>query len=81
MRRSCRVLEEVKEGKIKFLRTVAIFELSKIPRAVHLRQSLTVSVTYKPSDLKFIIMSQGSLTSSLSPPPIAVAENLPFKAL
>ena len=54
------VLNEVKEGKRKFLRTAAFPELSSIPREIPLDQSLSVSITYEPGDSTFNIMSQGS---------------------
>ena len=75
------VLDEVKEGKRKFLRTAAFPELSSIPRAIPLDQSLSVSIAYEPGDLKFNIISQESKTGFLSPHPAARAQPLPFEAL
>ena len=63
-----RVLEEVKEGKRKYLRVAAFPETSDIPRAIPLDPCLSVSVAYEPSDLKFYIISQHSETGSLSRP-------------
>lgn len=70
-----RVLEEVKEGKRKFLRVAAFPESSSVPRAVPLDPSLSVSIAYEPSDLKYKIGSR-------SPPPVAIESRaLKFKAL
>lgn len=76
-----RVLDEVKEGKRKFLRTAAFPEPSNIPVAIPFDRALTVTVAYEPGDLKFNIMSQQSQTGSLSPVPAVAAEKLPFEAL
>ena len=76
-----RVLEEVKEGKLKFLRTAAVLESSSITVAIPLDRSLTVTVAYESGDLKFNIMSQESQTRSLSPVPVVRAQPLPFEAL
>lgn len=72
-----RVLEEVKEGKRKFLRIAALPESSDIPKAVPLDPSLSVSIAYEPSDLKFSIMSQHSEICSSSPSPV-MAESKPL---
>ena len=66
---SC-ILEEVKEGKRKFLRIAALPESSDIPRAIPLDTSLSVTVAFEPSDLKFDIMSQQSVIGSRSPSPV-----------
>ena len=76
-----RVLEEVKEGKRKFLRTAAFSEPSSIPVALPLDQSLAVTVAYEPGNLNFNIMSQESQIGSLSPPPVVRARNLTYEAL
>lgn len=55
-----RVLEEVKEGKRRFVRTAAFPEPSNIPVAIPLDPSLTVTVAYEPGDLNSNIMLQGS---------------------
>ena len=52
-----RVLNEVKEGKHKYLRVAALPESSSIPKAISLDPSLSVSVAFEPSDLKYSIMS------------------------
>ena len=51
-----RVSEEVQEGKCKFLRVSALPEPSNIPWAIPLYNSLSVTVAFEPSDLKFNIM-------------------------
>ena len=43
-----RVLQEVKEGKRKFLRTAAFPEPSNIPLAIPVDRALAVSVAYEP---------------------------------
>ena len=63
-----RVLNEVIEGKRHTLRIAARPEPSKIPIAIPLTLPLEVTVAYKPSELKFNVMSQGSQTESVSPP-------------
>ena len=45
-----RVLEEVNEGKRRFLNIVAFPEPSNIPVAIPLEPSLTVTVAYEPGD-------------------------------
>ena len=76
-----RVLDEVKEGKRKFLRIAALPEPSSIPVATPLDKTLVVTVAYEPGELKFDIMSQQSQTGSRSPPPVVEAESAPFGAL
>lgn len=76
-----RVLEEVEEGKRKFLRTAAFPEPSSIPIAIPLDRTLTITVAYEPGDHRFNIMSQESQDGFVSPVPAVAAENLPFEAL
>ena len=76
-----RVLEEVKEGKRKFLRTAAFPEPSNIPLAIPVDKTLAVSVAYEPGSLKFNIMSQQSQTGSQSPPPVVAVPEKPYAAL
>ena len=77
-----RVLEEVKEGKRKYLRVAALPESLSIPRALPIDHSLSVTIAYEPANLKFKIMSQHSETGSRSPSPIAADSNPPrFEAL
>lgn len=76
-----RVLEEVKEGKRKFLRTSAFPETSSIPIVIPLYKTLTIIVAYELGDLTFHIMYQESQTGSLPPFPAVTAENFPFDAL
>ena len=52
-----RVLGKVKEGKRKFLRVTALPESSDIPWAIHIDTSLSVTVAFELTDLKFNIMS------------------------
>ena len=73
-----RVLDEVKEGKHKYLRVAALHESSSLPREVPIDPSLSVSIAYEPSDLKFNIMSQHSETGSRSSSPI-VADSRPLR--
>ena len=76
-----RVLSKVIEGKRHTFRIAARPELSKIPIAIPLASPLEVTVAYKPGDFKFNVMSQGSQTESVSPPPAVQAEDVPFGAL
>ena len=76
-----RVLDEVKEGKRKTLRTAAFPEPSDIPIAIPLDRTLAVSVAFEPGDLVFNIMSQGSQTGSLSPSQAVTTQPLPYEAL
>ena len=76
-----RVLEEVKEGKRKFLRIAAFPEPSNLPRANPLDDSLTVTVAYEPFNLKFNITPQESQIGSLSAPPVVKSKALPYEAL
>ena len=77
-----RVLDEVKEGKRKFLRVSTLPEASCIPRAIPLNPCLSVSLAFQPSDLKFNIMSEHSETGSKSSAPVVVESRaLPYKAL
>ena len=76
-----RVLEEVKEGKRRFLHIDAFLEPSNIPVAILLEPSLTVTVAYEPGDLNLNIMSQESQIGSLSPSPVVATRNLPCEAL
>lgn len=76
-----RVLEEVKEGNRKFLRIAALPEPSNIPRAVPLDKSLSITVAFKPSNLKFNIMSQESKIGSMSPVPVVKSKVFPFESL
>ena len=75
------VLDKVKEGKRKFLRTAAFLESSSIIRAIPINPSLTVTVAYEPGDLAFNIMSLENQTGSLSPIFVVRAQHLPFEAL
>ena len=76
-----RVLDEVKEGKRKFLRIAALPEPSSIPVATPLDKTLVVTIAYEPGELRFDIMSQQSQTGSRSPPPVVEAESAPFGVL
>lgn len=76
-----RVLDEVKEGKRKTLRIDTFPKPSNIPLAIPLDRTLAVTVAFKPGDLVFNIMSQGSQTGSLSPLPAITAQPLPYRAL
>ena len=73
-----RIIEEVKEGKRKFVRVAALPEASSVPGAIPIDPSFSVFVAYKPSDLRFNIMSQHSETNSLSRAPV-VTKSKPFK--
>ena len=76
-----RVLDEVKEGKRKTLRIAALPEPSNIPLAVPVDPSLTVSIAYKPGELKFNLMSQDNQTSANSPAHTIEAEDAAFGAM
>ena len=76
-----RVLDEVKEGKRKTLRIAALPEPSNIPLAIPIDPFLEVSIAYKPGELRFNIMSQGSQTGTTSPAPIVEAESSLFGAM
>ena len=76
-----RVLEEVKEGKRKFLRIASFPKPSNLLRVVPLDNSLTVTDAFELGDLNFNVMSQDSQTGSLSHPPVVTARNLPYEAL
>lgn len=76
-----RILDEVNEGKRKFLQTVALPDISNIPITLPLDKSLTVTIAISPGDLQFTIMSQGSNTSSLSPRPVKETKVKPYEAL
>ena len=54
------VLEEIEEGKRKFLHIATHPEPSDIPREIPLDPSLSVTVAFEPTDLKFNIVSQES---------------------
>lgn len=76
-----RVLEEIKEGKRKFLQTTDFPEPSDIPKAIPLERSLAVTIAYEHEDFNFNIMSQESQTGSLSPLSEVTTKPLPFEAL
>lgn len=76
-----RVLEEVKEGKRKYLRVAALPENSSIPMVVPLDPHLSFSIAYKPFDLRFNIMSQHSETGSRSPSLMVESKPIVYEAL
>lgn len=76
-----RVIDGVVEGKRKFLKVAAFPDTYNIPREVPSDPSLSLSVAYEPSELKFIIMSEHSETGSQSPiPAVAKSRAITFEA-